>query len=73
MLVAKVHKISERVDHPVRRAAIDKDAFDIYRILPAVDVSELASEVRLLQANRVSSDVDHRGADEVPRTPSVLD
>ena len=56
-MVAKVHKISERVDHPVRRAAIDKDAFDIYRILLAVDVSELASEIGLLQANRISSNV----------------
>ena len=52
-----MHKISERVDDPVRRAAIDKDAFDIYRILLAVDASELASEIGLLQANRISSDV----------------
>ena len=57
LLIAKVHKISERVDDPVRRASIDKDAFDIYRILLAADASELASEVRLLQVNKVSSDV----------------
>ena len=57
LLVAKVHKISERVDHPVRRATVDKDAFDIYRILLAVDASELAAEVRVLQANTVSGDV----------------
>ena len=57
LLVAKVHKISERVDHPARRATIDKDAFDIYRILLAVNASELASEVRLLQENAVSRDV----------------
>ena len=57
LLVAKVHKISERIDDPVRRAAIDKDAFDIYRILLAMDVSDLASEVRLLQANTISCDV----------------
>ena len=48
LLVAKVHKISERVDDPARRMTIDKDAFDIYRILLAADASELASEVRLL-------------------------
>ena len=57
LLVAKVHKIVERVDDPVRSMAIDKDAFDIYRILLAVDASELASEIGLLQANRISSDV----------------
>ena len=57
LLVAKVHKISERVDDQVRRMAIDKDAFDIYRLLLAVDVSELASEIGLLQVNRISSDV----------------
>ena len=57
LLVAKVHKISERVDDPLRRATIDKDAFDIYRILLAVDISELAAEVRLLQASAVSSEV----------------
>ena len=57
LLVAKVHKISERVDHPVRRATVDKDAFDIYRILLAVNASELSSEVRLLQENAVSGAV----------------
>ena len=57
LLVAKVHKISERVDDPARRATVDKDAFDIYRILLAVDTSELAAEVRLLQASAVSSEV----------------
>ena len=57
LLVAKVHKISERVDDTLRRATIDKDAFDIYRILLAVDTSELAAEVRLLEANAVSSKV----------------
>ena len=57
LLVAKVHKISERVDHPVRRATVGKDAFDIYRILLAVDAFELAAEVRVLQANTVSGDV----------------
>ena len=57
LLVAKVHKISERVDHPVRRTTVDKDAFDIYRVLLAMDLSELAAEVRLLHENAVSSDV----------------
>ena len=57
LLVAKMHKISERVDDPLRRATVDKDAFDIYRVLLAMDTSELAAEVRLLQANSVSSEV----------------
>ena len=59
LLVAKVHKISERIGNPnpLRRATIDKDAFDIYRVLLAVGVSELAAEVRLLQADTLSRDV----------------
>ena len=57
LLVAKMHKISERVDDPLRRATVDKDAFDIYRMLLAVTAAELAAEVRLLQASAVSSEV----------------
>ena len=57
LLVAKVHKISERIDDPVRGTGISKDAFDIYRILFALSASALAAEVRLLQENAISSDV----------------
>ena len=50
LLVAKMHKISERVDTPHRLN--DKDAYDAYRLLRAVD-TPLLTEVffRLLQAD----------------------
>ena len=57
LLVSKVHKIGERLeDSDVRRQEqLPKDAFDIYRLLRAIDTAELASEFRLLQSDGVSS------------------
>ena len=57
LLVAKVHKIAERIDDPNRGQSLNKDAFDIYRLLLAVDVQELASEVRRLMEHEVSGEV----------------
>ena len=39
LLVAKVHKIAERIDSPSRRIALDKDAFDIFRLLRSHEIS----------------------------------
>ena len=46
LLVSKVHKVWERLeDGDVRRQEqLSKDAFDIYRLLLAIDTAELASE-----------------------------
>ena len=59
LLVSKVHKIAERVSaaHPRRRESLPKDAFDIYRLLRAVDDADMASEFGLLWSHEVSSDV----------------
>ena len=58
LLVAKVHKIGERLESSKhRQRQLPKDAFDIYRLLHAVDTSELAEEFRLLQAHGISGDV----------------
>jgi len=49
LLVAKLHKIFERVGDP--RRLVDKDAHDSYRILRAIDTDELAEAfVRLLES-----------------------
>ena len=50
LLVSKVHKVGERLEDPDvrRRDALAKDAFDIYRLLRAIDTAELASELDLL-------------------------
>ena len=59
LLVAKVHKIGERVaaadSH--RRELLHKDAFDIYRLLRAIETAEMASEFGLLLSHEVSSRV----------------
>ena len=55
LLVAKVHKIAERIDAPSRRMSLDKDAFDIFRLLRAVDAPVMVCEFRRLRSHEVSS------------------
>ena len=59
LLVSKVHKVWERLeDGDVRRQEqLPKDAFDIYRLLLAIDTAELTSEFGLLQSHEISSRV----------------
>lgn len=59
LLVAKVHKVGERVEEPdgPRQHVLDKDAFDIYRLMRAVDAADMASELRLLHSHEVSHSV----------------
>ncbi len=59
LLVAKVHKIGERLEDPAghRQEQLPKDAFDIYRLLSAIDTAELAEEFGLLRSHRISSSV----------------
>ena len=59
LLVSKVHKIAERISaaHSHRRELIHKDAFDIYRLLHAIDAADLAFEFGLLRSHEVSSQV----------------
>ena len=59
LLVARVHKIGERIEDPdVRRQGpLPKDAFDIYRLLRAIEPAEMASEFSLLLSSRISSRV----------------
>ena len=57
LLVAKVHKIAERANDVTRSLTLDKDAFDIYRLLRAVGAPELATEIRRLLEHNISSSV----------------
>lgn len=52
LLVAKLHKLGERVDTPDRLN--DKDAHDIYRLLGATETRDLAKTVRRLLADELS-------------------
>lgn len=49
LLVAKLHKISERIETP--RRLNDKDAHDAYRILRAVDTETLGAALSVLRAH----------------------
>lgn len=52
LLVAKLHKLGERVDTPDRLN--DKDAHDIYRLLVATETPDLAETMQRLHADEVS-------------------
>lgn len=52
LLVAKLHKIAERVDTPHR--LLDKDAHDIYRLLMAVETSQFTTSLRTLLDESIS-------------------
>ena len=56
LLVAKVHKIGERLEASEhRQRQLPKDAFDIYRLLRAIDTAELAEEFQRLRSHETSS------------------
>ncbi|WP_182359810.1 GSU2403 family nucleotidyltransferase fold protein [Tomitella gaofuii] len=52
LLIAKLHKLGERVDTPDRLN--DKDAHDIYRLLVATETPELAETIHRLHADEIS-------------------
>lgn len=52
LLVAKLHKVHERVGNPNRLN--DKDAHDIYRILQAIETKELSNSMKRLLEDEVS-------------------
>lgn len=55
LLVAKLHKLDERQETPHR--LLDKDAYDVYRLLVAVSTQELASAVDRLLADNLAGGV----------------
>ena len=57
LLVAKMHKIADRIDADDDRRLSNKDAFDIFRLLQAVDTGELADEVNLLAGDPTAAEV----------------
>ncbi len=55
LLVAKLHKLGERVGNPDRLN--NKDAHDIYRLLVATEAPDLAETVRRLLTDKLSQEV----------------
>lgn len=65
LLIAKAHKVAERIDNPKRRDA--KDAHDIYRLLRAIETEELAAVLTLLATDPIAGGVTEVGIDQVRR------
>ena len=57
LLVAKMHKLMDRVNADDNRRINSKDAFDVFRLLQAVETMELIDEINLLAAAEVSAEV----------------
>ena len=55
LLVAKLHKLGERLDEPTR--LLDKDAHDIYRLLVAISTDELTRSLGRLLAEDLSATI----------------
>lgn len=65
LLVAKIHKISERVDRSDRLR--DKDALDVLRWLRATDTNDVAERLRLLRDNELTGPVTAQAIDLLPQ------
>jgi len=64
LLVAKVHKIAERLDHHDR--VRDKDALDVLRLLRAVETDELAAKLSVLRADELAGAVTEEALGLLP-------
>jgi hypothetical protein len=59
LLIAKAHKIGERID--IHRSIDNKDAHDVYKILRAVDTQTLASTMQILLEKEFSGASTKKG------------
>ena len=57
LLVAKIHKLADRINVDDIRRLSNKDAFDIFRLLQAVDTVELVEEISLLADDLTAAEV----------------
>ena len=57
LLVVKVHKLLDRINADDNRRIDSKDAFDVFRLLQAVETMDLIDEINLLAATEVSAEV----------------
>ena len=82
LLVAKIHKLSDRADEQGSPRLNNKDAFDVYRLLLAIQARELAEEAANLRVHSRSQEVTEEaltkfselfGADSGTGTQLVVD
>ncbi len=55
LLISKLQKLAEREDQPGR--LVDKDAHDVYRLLAAVEVGEIAETIGWLRRDQMAAEV----------------
>ncbi len=65
LLIAKIHKIAERVDHSDR--VRDKDALDVLRLLRATGTEHLGGRLTALQTDDLAASVTTEALDVLPR------
>jgi hypothetical protein len=58
LLVAKLHRLGERRDEP--RRLVDKDAHDVYRLLVAIETTDLAGSLCTLREDPLAGDATGR-------------
>lgn len=71
LLVAKLHKLGERQETPDR--LVDKDAYDVYRLLVAIPTDELATALARLLADDLAGDVTSAARDFLARLFGAAD
>ena len=57
LLVAKIHKLAGRADEQGSPRLNNKDAFDVYRLILAIQARELAEEAAILRGHSRSQEV----------------
>ena len=64
LLIAKIHKINERLDSPNRLS--DKDALDVFRLLQCVTTNSLTDRLNELRSSELAGDATSRALDVLP-------
>jgi hypothetical protein len=71
LLVAKTHKIYERIGHPNRIS--DKDALDVYRLLQSVDTEVVVERLEVLKNSDLARSVTMEAIGFMPELFGSLD
>ena len=67
LLVAKIHKISDRTETEMPSRIKDKDALDVLRLLQATETADLAGRIALLARSEPCATVTAEALDHLPR------
>jgi hypothetical protein len=73
LLIAKLHKIAERISEPDQRRVDDKDALDLWRLLQAIETSQLTAALLKLVDVDVARDRRSGGPQRFGPHRSVVD